>query len=297
MQERIKKEIIKFFPSEIKEYLLNIDLTEIREFRIRVNKPLILKNGIRDIFILKKDGQRYIVNKEEISRIFENICSNSIYAFQDEIANGFLTVAGGHRIGLSGKPLYKDGKIYSMKEISGLNIRVARQIIGCADKIISEILVNNEFTDTLIVSLPGLGKTTILRDLVRQISNSGKDVSLIDERSEIAAIFNGAPQNDVGIRTDVMDGVLKPDGIIMMVRSMKPDFIATDEIGTDRDIEAILYAVNAGVKIIATAHGNSMEDLTRRKALDSVIKEGVFKKIVFLEKGYTFKIVEYVAAK
>jgi hypothetical protein len=146
---------------------------------------------------------------------------------------------------------------YSMKEISGLNIRVARQIIGCADKIISEILVNNEFTDTLIVSLPGLGKTTILRDLVRQISNSGKDVSLIDERSEIAAIFNGAPKNDVGIRTDVMDGVLKPDGIIMMVRSMKPDFIATDEIGTDIDIEAILYAVNAGVKIIATAHGTA----------------------------------------
>lgn len=287
MINRIKKEIIKFLPIKLQENLNDDMLTDVEEIRLRINKPVIFK------YMDKEKLLEYILSKEELNICFEAICNNSVYAFQNEIANGFITIFGGHRVGICGKPLYKEGKIYSMKEISGINIRVARQIVGCSNKLVPEILIDNKFTDTLIISPPGIGKTTILRDLIRKISNLGNNVGVVDERSEIAATYKGVAQNDIGIRTDVMDEVLKSDGITMLVRTMKPDFIATDEIGTDKDIEAILYAVNAGVKIIATAHGSCMEDLKRRVKLYDLMKQGIFKKIVFLKKNREFEVVSY----
>jgi len=221
MIDRIKMEIVKFLPIKIQEILTDDMLNGVEEFRLRVNRPVILRFSDKEV-LLKKDGQEYILSKDEIILCFEAICNNSVYAFQEEISNGFITIFGGHRVGICGKPLYKDGIIYSMKEISGINIRVARQIIGCSDNLIPKILIDNQFTDTLIVSPPGLGKTTILRDLIRKISNSGKNVSVVDERSEIAATYKGVAQNDIGIRTDVMDEVSKSDGINMLVRAMKP---------------------------------------------------------------------------
>ena len=280
MEERIKNEILKYFPMQIRECIIknaNYKLKDIREIRIRVNKPVILKNFSNDIVI-----DNVNIDKETISKIFECICGNSIYAFTDEISNGFVTIFGGHRVGISGKPLYKDGKIYNLKDVSSLNFRVARQVIGAGDKIINLIKKNGIFENTLIISPPGVGKTTVLRDIVRQISNCGYEVSLIDERTEIAACFNGIPQNDVGKRTDVMDGVNKDDGIRMMVRSMRPDFVATDEIGTDDDAEAIMYAINSGVKVIATAHGNNIQDLNRSERLKKLIEHGLFKKIIVM---------------
>lgn len=280
MEERIKNEILKYFPMQIRDCIIknaNYKLKDIREIRIRVNKPVILKTFSNDIVI-----DNVNVDKETISKIFECICGNSIYAFTDEISNGFVTIFGGHRVGISGKPLYKDGKIYNIKDVSSLNFRVARQVIGAGDKIINLIKKNGIFENTLIISPPGVGKTTVLRDIVRQISNGGYEVSLIDERTEIAACFNGIPQNDVGKRTDVMDGVNKDDGIRMMVRSMRPDFVATDEIGTDDDAEAIMYAINSGVKVIATAHGNNIQDLNRSERLKKLIEHGLFKKIIVM---------------
>ena len=280
MEERIKNEILKYFPMQIRECIIknaNYKLKDIREIRIRVNKPVILKNFSNDIVI-----DNVNIDKETISKIFECICGNSIYAFTDEISNGFVTIFGGHRVGISGKPLYKDGKIYNIKDVSSLNCRVARQVIGAGDKIINLIKKNGIFENTLIISPPGVGKTTVLRDIVRQISNCGYEVSLIDERTETAACFNGIPQNDVGKRTDVMDGVNKDDGIRMMVRSMRPDFVATDEIGTDDDAEAIMYAINSGVKVIATAHGNNIQDLNRSERLKKLIEHGLFKKIIVM---------------
>ena len=280
MEERIKNEILKYFPMQVRESIIknaNYRLKDIREIRIRVNKPIILKTFSNDIVI-----DNIKMDKETINKIFECICGNSVYAFTDEISNGFITIFGGHRVGIAGKPLYKDGKIYNIKDISSLNFRVARQIIGSGDKVINLIKENGNFENTLIISPPGIGKTTILRDIVRQISNSGYEVSLIDERTEIAACFNGIPQNDVGKRTDVMDGVNKDDGIRMMVRSMRPDFVATDEIGTDDDAEAIMYAINSGVKVIATAHGNNIQDLNRSERLKKLIEHGLFKKIIVM---------------
>ncbi len=280
MIERIKNEILKYFPVQIRDTIIktsNNKLENVKEIRIRINQPIILKTFYEDIEI-----KNVVVDKEIVNKIFECICGNSIYAFTDEISNGFITIFGGHRVGIAGKPLYKEGKIYNIKDISSLNFRIAREIIGAGDKVIDLIKNNMTFENTLIISSPGMGKTTILRDIVRQISNLGYEVSLIDERGEIAACFHGIPQNDVGKRTDVMDCVRKSDGIKMMVRSMKPDFVATDEIGTDDDADAIMYAINSGVKVIATAHGNKIKDLERSKRLKNIIDLGVFKKIVTL---------------
>ena len=288
MRVKIQNEIIKYFPENIKNEINKLNIEEFEEIRLRILRPIIIKEHDKES-ILKIEGQAYILTKEELNKIFEMICSNSIYAFQEEISNGFVTIPGGHRIGIAGKPLYKEGKIYSMKDISGLNIRIARQIIGSAN-IIKEKIFSDNLENILIVALPGVGKTTLLRDIVRQISNNGKNVGIVDERSEIAACYRGIPQNDIGIRSDVMDGVYKSDGIKMLVRSMKPDFIATDEIGTEEDIEAIKYAINAGVKIIATAHGASMEDLKRRKKLYELVEEKIFEKIVFIDKNRNISI-------
>lgn len=279
MRQKIQNEIIKYFPEKIKNEINKLDIENFEEIRLRVLKPIIIKQHDKEK-ILNLNGQAYILPKEELNKIFEMICNNSVYAFQEELANGFITIPGGHRIGITGKPLYKEGKIYSMKDISGLNIRIAREMVGCANNLIEEILDKN----ILIVALPGIGKTTLLRDIIRQISNFGKNVGIVDERSEIAASYKGIPQNDIGIRSDVIDGVYKVDGIRMLVRSMKPDYIATDEIGNDDDIEAIKYAINAGVKIIATAHGGSIEDLKRRKKLYKLIEDKIFEKIIFMSR-------------
>lgn len=280
MRQKIQNEIIKYFPEKIKNEINKLDIENFEEIRLRVLKPIIIKQHDKEK-ILNLNGQAYILSKEELNKIFEMICNNSVYAFQEELANGFITIPGGHRIGITGKPLYKEGKIYSMKDISGLNIRIAREMVGCANNLIEEILDKN----ILIVALPGIGKTTLLRDIIRQISNFGKNVGIVDERSEIAASYRGIPQNDIGIRSDVIDGVYKVDGIRMLVRSMKPDYIATDEIGNDDDIEAIKYAINAGVKIIATAHGGSIEDLKRRKKLYKLIEDKIFEKIILIDKN------------
>lgn len=283
MIKRIKREILRYFPIELNNLIeekLGVDLENVREIRIRVNKPIVFKFHTKDILIRDIFATKDIVNK-----IFESICGNSVYAFTDEISNGFITIFGGHRVGITGKPLYKEGKIYNIKDISSLNFRIARQIIGAGDKIINDIKVNGEFESTLIISPPGLGKTTLLRDIVRQISNNGHEVSLVDERSEIAACFRGIPQNDIGERTDVMDGVSKSEGIEMMVRSMRPDFVVTDEIGTDQDANAIMYAINSGVKVIATSHGKDIDDLKRSSKLKHIIEIGLFKKIVVLSEN------------
>lgn len=279
MVNRIKNEILKYFPLEMRNNILQ-NLTEsVREVRMRVNRPILLKTVDSEIIV------ECLVTKDSIKRVFESICSNSVYAFEEEISNGFITIQGGHRVGICGKPLYRNEKIYSIKDVSGLNFRIAREIKGVADRIIPQIKENDCFVSTLILSPPGLGKTTLLRDLVRQVSDAGYSVSLVDERSEVAGCFLGIPQNDVGLRTDVMDAVYKPDGIRMMVRSMCPDFVATDEIGTDEDAEAIFYAVNCGTKILATAHGERIEDLYKSKKMKDILQNHIFEKMVVLSKS------------
>ena len=210
---------------------------------------------------------------------------------------------GGHRVGITGNAVIKDGKIVNINYISSLNFRIAKQVLGCSNKIVQYIIntEENSVYNTLIVSPPGSGKTTILRDLVRKLSNGmeqinfkGINVGVVDERGEIAAMYHGVPQNDIGIRTDILDNVSKEIGITMLIRTMSPKIIVADEIGNKEDIKAIRYAVCSGVKGIFTAHGANVEDIKVNPYLNELIENNVFERIIFLsdkkEKGEIQKV-------
>lgn len=285
------EEIIKYFPIEIYNNIMQIvsrniyNSEQLQEIRIRANQPIILKYRNEDIII------KYIVKSEEILQILERFCENSIYAYKNQICQGFLTIRGGHRVGITGSIVSEDNKIINIKYISSLNIRIAKEIINCSRNILSQILdfPNNTIFNTIIISPPGKGKTTMLRDIIRQISNGipeknfkGLTVGLIDERGEIAATYKGIPQNNVGIRTDVMGNVDKKIGIEMLIRSMAPDVIACDEIGGVSDIQAIKKAMVSGVKGIFTMHGKNMEDLRKNDVIYNLVDNNQIEKIIFI---------------
>ena len=255
------EEVLKVLPPEIKEKLCG-KLDKLEEIRIRVNRPVILQYGQVEEVI------NYTIDSEMILNILQNICDNSIYAYQEQICNGYITLKGGHRVGITGNVVFKENKIINISYISSLNFRIARQVLNCSYKTFEYIinLDKNTVFNSIIVSPPGRGKTTILRDLVRNISNGipeigfrGVNVGLADERSEIAAMYKGIPQNDVGLRTDVLDNIPKSIGMKMLIRSMSPKVIVADEIGREEDVEAINYAVCSGIKGVFTAHGDSIE--------------------------------------
>ena len=272
----------------------NINENTIEEIRIRVDRPVILKypEGKEDIL-------DHVVTQNEILNILQSLCNNSIYSYQSQICDGYITLQGGHRVGITGNVAMKDGKITNVNYVSSLNFRIAREIIGASDEIFKEVITrinsqnnfknsnndtsNLEINNTLIVSKPGCGKTTVLRDLVRNISNMGFTVSLIDERGEIASMYKGIPQNDIGLRTDVMDNVTKSLGMKIAVRTMAPQVIVADEIGTEGDLEAINYGICSGVKGIFTAHGSDIAELRQNSTLNKLYEAKLFKRIIFLE--------------
>ncbi len=267
--------ILRVLPREIANKL---DQENIEEIRIRANRNIILK------YFDREEITDFIPTQKDLLASLQIFCDNSIYSYQSQICNGFITIMGGHRIGITGNIAMKDGIVNNINYVSSLNIRIAKEILGVSDKIITEVLENGKINNTLIISPPGCGKTTILRDLIRNLSNLGYTISLIDERGEIAAMYKGIPQNDVGLRTDVLDNVSKSLGMKMAIRTMAPDIIATDEIGTLEDVEAINYGICSGVKGIFTAHGNSLQDLQLNNNLNKLYEERVFNKIIFLEK-------------
>ena len=260
-------------------------LLELQEIRIRSNRPIILKFRNFEIVI------EYNVSEKEIIYILEKLCNNSIYAYKNQICDGFITVKGGHRVGITGNCVIENGKIINVKYISSLNFRIAREVIGCSFNILDKVIdiKNNSINNTLIVSEPGKGKTTILRDLIRNISNGikeigfrGKTCGVVDERGEIAAMYQGIPQNDVGIRTDVIENVSKTIGMKMLLRSMAPEVIACDEIGSKEDIDAIKEILICGVKGIFTMHGKSLEEIKLNKNINELIENKQIERIIFL---------------
>lgn len=280
--------ILKYFSENIKiecKETLQKEDKNLEEIRLRVNKPIILKYNMYEKIL------QYIVTTEDLLETVEHICENSIYAYQKQISSGYITIKEGHRIGITGSVVMENEKVINIKYISSLNFRIARQVIGASDKILNDVLnkEKDSIYNTLIVSPPGAGKTTILRDLVRNLSNGieeqnikGKNIGLVDERGEIAASYKSIPQNDIGIRTDIIDNVSKSIGINILVRSMAPEIVAADEIGKMEDVDAIKYAVCSGVKGIFTAHGETMLDLKNNPALNKIMAANIFEKIIFL---------------
>ena len=268
---------------------LDINFTLLQEVRLRPFRPLIIKYNGKEYFVsvrkkLTEDiNDAYIVTGNDIRNTFLALSEFSTYAFEEEMRQGYITIAGGHRVGIAGKAVIENAKIKNMKYISFINIRVAGERHGCADRVLPYLFDGNNMFHTLIISPPGAGKTTLLRDIVRQVSNGcalvcGKNVGVVDERSEIAACYHGIPQNDVGIRTDVIDGCPKAEGMMMLVRSMSPDVIAVDEIGTAQDMEAVSYAMTCGCSVIATLHGNEIKNIRNNKNIISVFGRYVILK-------------------
>jgi stage III sporulation protein AA len=269
--------------------------TDIEEIRIRAGRPVIFWNHKRELF-LKKNGtlsydalDAYIPCAKEILNILDRMTEHSMYAYQKQLTHGYVTLEGGHRVGVIGKVLVEGGEIKTLFEFTGLNFRVGRQVMGCSQKLIPYILKERQVQNTLILSPPGAGKTTMLRDLAKQLSDgipqmeiSGMKVGIVDERYEIRGPEAEGLNYDLGMRTDVLSGSPKDLGILMMMRTMSPHVILTDEIGDDRDFYAIQKMMHAGIKIITSYHGNSILEEKKRHGLQKFIQDQLFDRIVVL---------------
>lgn len=295
-----KNEIFKYTSQGLRSVLKKVEesrLQGIEEIRLRANKPLMLQSYCSDWFV-DIDGKLhdkireklFIVPQDEIIKTLELMSENSIYAYQDEIRNGFITLRGGHRVGITGKAVLEGNSVRNIKDISGINIRVSREVPGCSTKMIRYIIKNGiDVYNTLIISPPQCGKTTMIRDITRLLSCGmdefgfkGIKVGVVDERSEIAACYKGVPQYNVGIRTDVLDACPKTLGMAMLLRSMSPNVIVADEIGNQGDKDEVLRVINAGVKIITTAHGYNISELKSRREVLSLIEEKIFERYIVL---------------
>ena len=277
-------EIYKILPKEIsnivKQYLQE---DTVQEIRIKSGKPVILNLSYGEKVL------DYRTTSEDLKFMMAKVSNYSLYAFEEEIKQGYITLKGGHRVGLAGECVISNGEVRTIKNISSLNIRICREIIGSSNKIMNLITNNNRVYNTLIVSPPKCGKTTILRDIAKNISNgmykinlSGKKVTIVDERSEIAACYNGVPQMNVGIRTDILDNCLKKSGMIMAIRSLSPEVLICDEIGTKGDLEALNMAFNSGVNVIATVHGYDIADVYGRAVFKDLIDNCILERIILL---------------
>ena len=283
---RAEEDIIGILPLKIgtllKERLLK---EQIYEIRIKIGKPILVYSKYGENIV------NYVPTKEDMKSLIQKISNYSLYAYEEDIRQVFITIKGGHRIGIAGECVMEKGEVKTIRNISSINIRVCSEVIGCSDKLIKYIYSQkeNRIFNTIIISPPKCGKTTILRDIARNISNGmnsiglyGRKVAVIDERSEIGACHFGIPQNDLGMRTDILDNCLKKEGMIMAIRSLSPEILICDEIGTKGDVEALLMAFNSGVNIITSIHGFTIEDLYKRKVFHELLDNGIIERAIVL---------------
>jgi stage III sporulation protein AA len=282
------KQIMSILPPVIKEYVNAYELHEhIEEIRLRIDHPLeLIVRG--KPFYPKKNDKPYIVQNEDKVYVLNKLSQFSLYTLEEELRKGYITINGGHRVGLAGKVITENGNVKAIRDISSFNIRVARQKKDIALPFV-RYLYEKQWLNTLLIGAPQTGKTTLLRDIARLVSVGDRvqqiyplKVGIVDERSEIAGCVKGIPQHDLGPRIDVLDACPKAEGMMMLIRSMSPDVIIVDEIGRREDCEAIIEAVHAGVKVIVTAHGNRIEDVLNRPSIKPLIDMGIFDRYIEL---------------
>lgn len=276
LPQRLKAALFETYPAADR-----LEYDRLQEIRLRAEKPLIiLYDGRERVF------ESLIVSVFEVRQCLQYISEYSLYAHQEDIRQGFITVAGGHRVGLAGQVLLDHQTVTGQKYIASINIRVAHQLTGCADSVMPFVWKEGRLAHTLIISPPACGKTTLLRDIIRQLSyglaGPPQKVGVVDERSELAACHEGIPQNDVGPRTDVLDCATKADGMMMLIRSMSPEVIAVDEIGSQADAEAVEYLMNCGCTVFATAHGISLNQVLKRPFIGRLFGEYGFERAILL---------------
>jgi stage III sporulation protein AA len=268
------------------------------EIRLRVNHPVLLVFSEEDVF-LEPD---MTCSREDINRSLQLMLKHSMYAYEQEIRAGYLTIYGGHRVGIAGQAIVEGHDVAAIKNIGSINIRIAREVIGCGEAIFPYLL--NKFgriRSTLLIAPPRCGKTTVLRDLIRIISTGtgsffGTQVGVVDERSEIAACCQGVPAVNLGPRTDVLDGCPKAQGMLMLIRSMGPGVLATDELGRKEDVMAVREALNAGVSVLATAHGSNVTEIAARPFIQELIRDSCFSRYIILSNRPRIGTVKSIIA-
>lgn len=297
MKKNMREQILSIFPQEMREIMAETasqgDL--LQEIRLRAGREVLVYIDGRERYLQKdgslsaEPGQAKTVAQEEINELISCVCSSSIYAFEDEISRGYLTLPGGHRMGLAGETVAGAAAdhVRTMRYFSSVNIRIAHEVKGAADPVIPWLYREGRFLNTLIISPPCCGKTTLLRDLIRQVSDGnvyaeGQTVGVVDERSELAACFQGIPQNDLGKRTDVLDSCPKSLGMMMLIRSMAPRVVAVDELGGDAEMAALQNVLQCGCSVAATMHGDSIRSAVSR--MEGRPGMSAFERYIFLGK-------------
>lgn len=307
---------LQLFPERVRALLKCLPLPllgMVEEIRVREGRPLEINYSGKYHF-LRANGsltlrpeEAYKPDREDSHRLLDLISNHSLYTMEEELRKGFITIPGGHRIGLAGRTVLSGGGVEHLRDITGFNVRIAREVQGVANRVLPYLLDKGRerIMHTLILSPPQHGKTTLLRDIARQISmgeqgkreesRPGMKVGIVDERSEIAGCRRGVPAFDVGPRTDILDGCPKAEGMMMMIRSLSPEVIIADEIGRPEDAEAVTEALHAGISIVASAHGKEVNELARRPGLGGLLEQMMFERYVILhrtEAGLSFRVLD-----
>lgn len=283
--------VLRVIPIKLREKLktaLSVVWNSVQDIVLRAEKPVCVYLGRNQMYLTRTGCLTDCLNSQELQiasvsdvlECFNIACGYSVYSHLNEIKEGFITINGGHRVGISGTAVVCGGDIQNIRNVSTVSIRLSRQIKRCAESIANDVL--KSAGGLLLCGSPASGKTTMLRDMARLLSTEyGGRVALIDTRGELASVYNGVPQNDIGL-SDVLDLYPRTQGIEQAIRSLSPEFIICDEIGSKDDANAILQGVNCGVRFVASMHAGNMDELQRRKNISEIISTGAFDKVVFL---------------